>query len=179
VVTRLKARDIDLAAVGDGLAEDPGDGRTEVLRLEDAHRGRYAKIVLRDDRLVGAIMLGVPDAAASAIQLYDTGAPAPSDRLALLLGRAGETTRLGDGGPGGVVSPAQLPASAVICRCNTVSKGRLVAAWRAGATDAAALSRVTRAGTGCGSCKQAVAGICAWLAAADPQSAHPEQEGAA
>jgi assimilatory nitrate reductase electron transfer subunit len=172
VVTRLKARDIDLAAVGDALAEDPGDGSVEVLRLEDAYRGRYAKIVLRGDRLVGAIMLGVPDAAASAIQLYDSGSPAPSDRLALLLGRTLPTEQLSRGG--GTASPAQLPSTSVICRCNTVSKGRLVAAWRDGATDPAALSRATRAGTGCGSCQQAVAGICAWL-----NETEPSQEGAA
>jgi assimilatory nitrate reductase electron transfer subunit len=171
LVTRLKARAIDLAAVGDALAEDSGDGSVEVLRLEDAYRGRYAKVVLRGDRLVGAIMLGVPDAAASAIQLYDSGSPAPSDRLALLLGRALPPEQLSR--TGGTASPAQLPSSAVICRCNTVHKGRLVAAWRNGATDPAALSRATRAGTGCGSCHQAVAGICAWL-----NEAEPTQEGA-
>jgi len=114
-------------------------------------------------------MLGVPDAAASVIQLFDSGAPAPSDRLALLLGRAlpGEATSAG--GPASPASsPALLPSSALICRCNTVSKGALVTAWRAGATDAAALSKVTRAGTGCGSCQSAVSGICDWLAAAEP-----------
>ncbi|MDT7656466.1 MAG: assimilatory nitrate reductase electron transfer subunit, partial [Pseudonocardiales bacterium] len=169
LVTRLKARDIDLAAVGDALVE-PGaeraDASVEVLRFEDPFRGRYAKIVLRHDRLVGAIMLGVPDAAASVIQLFDSGAPAPSDRLALLLGRAlpGEATSAG----GPVGSPALLPSGALICRCNTVSKGALVTAWRAGATDVAALSKVTRAGTGCGSCQSAVSGICDWLAAAEP-----------
>jgi assimilatory nitrate reductase electron transfer subunit len=169
LVTRLKARDIDLAAVGDALGE-PGteraDASVEVLRFEDPFRGRYAKIVLRHDRLVGAIMLGVPDAAASVIQLFDSGAPAPTDRLALLLGRAlpGEST--GAGGPAS--SPALLPSGALICRCNTVSKGALVTAWRAGATEVAALSKVTRAGTGCGSCQSAVSGICDWLAAAEP-----------
>ena len=172
LVTRLKARDIDLAAVGDALveaADDRADAALEVLRFEDPTRGRYSKIVLRRDRLVGAIMLGVPDAAASVIQLFDSGAPAPSDRLALLLGRAlpGEATSAG--GPASpVYSPALLPSSALICRCNTVSKGALVTAWRAGATDAAALSKVTRAGTGCGSCQSAVSGICDWLAAAEP-----------
>jgi assimilatory nitrate reductase electron transfer subunit len=168
LVTRLKARDIDLAAVGDALVE-PGDESVEVLRFEDPSRGRYSKIVLRRDRLIGAIMLGVPDAAASVIQLFDSGAPAPSDRLALLLGRAlpGEATSAG--GPASPVSsPALLPSSALICRCNTVSKGALVTAWRAGATDVDALSRVTRASTGCGSCRSAVSGICDWLAAAEP-----------
>jgi len=173
LVTRLKARGIDLAAVGDALAEDSGDGSTEdaleVLRLEDPFRGRYAKIVLKRDRLLGAIMLGVPDAAASVIQLFDSGAPAPTDRLALLLGRALPGEASSAGGPASAVaSPALLPSSALICRCNTVSKGALVTAWRSGATDLAALRRVTRAGTGCGGCQQAVDGIREWLAAAEP-----------
>jgi assimilatory nitrate reductase electron transfer subunit len=176
LVTRLKARDIDLAAVGDALAEDPGDGGSgaaddgiEVLRLADPFRGRYAKIVLNRDRLLGAIMLGVPDAAASVIQLFDSGAPAPTDRLALLLGRALPGEASSAGGPASVVaSPALLPSSALICRCNTVSKGALVTAWRSGATDLAALRRATRAGTGCGGCQAAVDGIRDWLAAAEP-----------
>ncbi len=169
VVTRLKARDIDLAAVGEVLDHECGSGidGVEVLRLDDPSRGRYAKLVLRDDRLTGAIMIGSPDAAANVIQLYDSGAPAPEDRLALLLGRALPPE---SGVVGGSVSPAQLPATAVICRCNTVSKGKLVAAWRSGATSPAALARATRAGTGCGSCQQAVAGICEWLNSAEPGS---------
>jgi assimilatory nitrate reductase electron transfer subunit len=169
LVTRLKAR--DLAAVGDALAEDPGnvDDGIEVLQLSDPFRGRYAKIVLNRDRLLGAIMLGVPDAAASVIQLFDSGAPAPTDRLALLLGRALPGEASSAGGPASVVaSPALLPSSALICRCNTVSKGALVTAWRSGATDLAALRRATRAGTGCGGCQPAVDGIRDWLAAAEP-----------
>ncbi|GAA5158689.1 FAD-dependent oxidoreductase [Pseudonocardia eucalypti] len=158
LVTRLKARDIDLTSVGDALTEESAE--FEVLRLEDARRGRYAKIVLRDDRLVGAIMLGLPDAGASVVQLFDSGAPAPEDRLALLLGRARPGEPQGELG-----SPALLPSATVICRCNSVDKGRLVAAWRSGATDVAALSRATRAGTGCGGCRQAVSGICDWLSA--------------
>lgn len=157
-VTRLKARDVDLATVG-----DPGAlGETaEVLRFSDPAGGRYAALALRDDRVVGGTMIGLPDAAASMIQFYDTGAPAPTDRLALLLGRALP-------GAAETADPGRLPATAVVCRCNTVTKGALVAAWRSGATDAAALSRATRAGTGCGSCGDSVAGICAWLAESDP-----------
>lgn len=170
VVTRLKANDIDLAALGDAQAE-PGtaDEDVEIVRLEDPSRGRYAKLVLRDDRLTGAIMLGAPDAAAALIQLFDSGAAAPSDRLALLLGRALPRSAVP------ADSPALLPAAAVICRCNTVRKGQLVAAWRAGDTSVAALTRTTRAGTGCGSCAATLAGICDWLGSADPAAAPAEE----
>ena len=157
VVTRLKARDIDLAALGDVHAEvDSADA--EVLCLQDPARGRYAKLVLRDDRVAGAIVLGAPDAAATITQLYDRGVPAPSDRLSLLLGRSL---------PAAAHSPADLPASAVVCRCNAVSKGALVKAWRAGARGVGELTELTRATTGCGSCRDAVGGIAEWLAAAE------------
>jgi assimilatory nitrate reductase electron transfer subunit len=158
-VTRLKARDVDLAVVGDPT-ELCAEG-AEILRFADPTGGRYAALALRDDRVVGGAMIGLPDAAASMVQFYDTGVPAPADRLGLLFGRAL---------PGGAVEtadPGRLPASAVVCRCNTVTKGALVTAWRAGATDPGALRRVTRAGTGCGSCGDTVAGICAWLGRAD------------
>jgi assimilatory nitrate reductase electron transfer subunit len=157
VVTRLKARGIDLAALGDVHTEvDSADA--EVLCLQDPAGGRYAKLVIRDDRVAGAIVLGVPDAAAAITQLYDRGAPAPSDRLGLLLGRSLPAAH----------SPADLPAAAVVCRCNTVSKGQLVKAWRGGARGVAELAGTTRATTGCGSCRDAIRGIADWLSAAEP-----------
>ena len=171
-VTRLKARDVDLATVG-APAELAAAG-AEVLRFADPVGGRYAALALHGDRVVGGTMIGMPDAAASMIQFYDTGMPAPVDRLGLLLGRALP-------GAPETADPGRLPASAVVCRCNTVTKGALVAAWRAGATDVAALSHSTRAGTGCGSCGDAVRGICTWLAESDPPvlTAVKQEEGAA
>ncbi|MBO0839857.1 MAG: NAD(P)/FAD-dependent oxidoreductase, partial [Sciscionella sp.] len=161
VVTRLKARDIDLSALGDVHVE-PDNTDAEVLCLTDPTRGRYAKLVLRADKVVGAIMLGVPDAAASVAALFTRGVAAPADRLALMLGRAlpHESTQ--------AASPALLPSSAMVCRCNTVTKGKLVDAWRAGARDADALAGATRASTGCGGCRDTVCGIVDWLRGADP-----------
>ncbi|MTD55078.1 FAD-dependent oxidoreductase [Amycolatopsis pithecellobii] len=157
VVTKLKARGIDLAALGD-VHTDVHDPGAEVLSLTDPAGGRYLKLVIREDRVTGAILLGAPDAAATITQLYDRGVPVPADRLAVLLGRA-----LPSGAPV-AAGPADLPAAAVVCRCNSVTKGRLVEAFRAGATDVAGLASVTRATTGCGSCRDAVSGITDWLA---------------
>ncbi|TVT56385.1 NAD(P)/FAD-dependent oxidoreductase [Amycolatopsis rhizosphaerae] len=156
VVTKLKARGIDLTALGEAHTEvdDPG---AEVLCLTDPTRGRYTKLVIRHDRVTGAILLGAPDAAATVTQLYDRAVPVPTDRLAVLLGRA-----LPSGAPV-AASPADLPATAVVCRCNSVTKGGLVEAFRAGATDVTKLASATRATTGCGSCRDAVCGIAEWL----------------
>lgn len=157
-VTRLKAAGIELAAMG--LRDEPGDA--EVLTFADSTRGRYAKLMLVADRVVGAILLGLPDAAATITQLFDRDAPAPTDRLALLLGRALPP----DAPP--IAAPFRLPAQAIICRCNTVTKRQLVTAWQAGARDVDALATATRATTGCGGCRDAVCGIQEWLANADP-----------
>jgi assimilatory nitrate reductase electron transfer subunit len=162
VVTRLKARDVDLAALGE-VHVDVDCADAEVVRVEDPRRGRYAKLVLRDERVTGAILLGAPDAAATITQLYDRGIPAPSDRLALLLGRALPSAAAP------AATPADLPANAVVCRCNTVTKGQLVTAFRAGNRTAAALASATRASTGCGSCRETVCGIAEWLSEADPE----------
>jgi assimilatory nitrate reductase electron transfer subunit len=77
VVTRLKAAGIELTCLGEGLSEDPD---CEILRFEDPARERYAKLVICEDRIAGAIMIGLPDAAAGVTQLYDRGAPAPGSR---------------------------------------------------------------------------------------------------
>jgi len=158
VVTRLKARGIDLAALGEAHADldEPG---VEVVRVEDPTRGRYAKVVLRDNVVVGAIMLGSPDAAATVTQLFDQGLPAPDDRLALLLGRALAGPRTG---------PAELPGTTVVCRCNGVRKEQLVAAWQTGAREVGALATATRATTGCGTCRDLVCAIADWLASRAP-----------
>ena len=164
VLTRLKAHDIDLASMGtvDVDVHDPGH---EVLTFTDPSRGRYAKLVLRQDRLVGAILLGVGDAAGALTQLYDTGAAVPRDRLALMLGRA--VTR---SGVPETANLAEMPGTAVICRCNTVTKSAIVGAFRAGADSIAGIAEATRATTGCGSCKGAVDGLCTWLRSSEPQS---------
>jgi assimilatory nitrate reductase electron transfer subunit len=171
VVTRLKTRDVDLASMGEVHAE-PHTTDAEVVRLEDPSRGRYTKIVLRDDRITGAIVLGAPDVAAAVTQLHDRGTPAPADRMALLLGRAMPA--------GGVVTPdsdpAELPDSTLICRCNTVDKDRLVGAWHAGARSFDSLVSTTMAGTGCGGCRDAVCALSRWLAEQDPLT-EPEKLG--
>lgn len=60
-LARLSAGPLEYAAFGEGhlddadRADDPG---LDVLRLTDATRGSYKKLVLRENRLVGAILLG-------------------------------------------------------------------------------------------------------------------------
>jgi assimilatory nitrate reductase electron transfer subunit len=156
-VTRLKAAGIDLAAMGDSTRSD-GDQVTFV----DSARRTYAKLVVRGDQLAGAILLGDNPTVGSVIQLFDRGAPLPPDLRSLLLGRA-----VTGAGAAAEASPALMPDAAVVCQCNTVTKGAVVGCWRDGARAVADVRETTRATTGCGTCRDTVTGILSWLATID------------
>lgn len=161
VVTRLKARDVDVLALGEShTGLDAPDA--EVLCVIDPSSGRYSKLVVRDDQVAGAIVLGVPDAAAAVTRYYDNGLQVPVDRLALALGRA-----IPDAA--GAPDPAELPDASVVCRCNAVTKAALVSAWDDGARGFAELVASTRVTTGCGSCADDVGRFAGWLS--EPGSA--------
>jgi assimilatory nitrate reductase electron transfer subunit len=170
-VTRLKATGIDLAAMG---SLDAGPD-AEVLAFTDPARGTYAKLVISDGRLAGAVMLGDNPAVGAVVQLFDRNAAVPADRRSLLLGRAFGT----DAAPAD--SPAFMPDQAVVCRCNSVSKGVITACWRAGARSVADVVTATRATTGCGGCRDAVEGIVGWLSTVEPPAEvkNPNEEAAA
>ncbi|WP_067800619.1 FAD-dependent oxidoreductase [Actinomadura formosensis] len=157
-ITRLKAAGIELASMGETHFGDDDDD-VEVVRFTDAARGTYKKAVIRDGRLIGAILLGETSAAGTLTRLYDRAAPLPAERLGLLFPRAGGAAEAG--------SPVRMPDAATVCHCNNVSKGRILACWRAGARAAGDVARETRAGTGCGGCRETVEGIVAWLAGQD------------
>ncbi len=158
VVTRLKAAGIDLAAMGD----PGGDGPGEELTFADPARGTYARLRIHDERLTSAILLGDNPAVGRVIQLFDRGQPVPADRRSLLLGRS-----FGAAPAEPAATPALMPDAATVCQCNNVSKGTLVRRWRSGARTVDAVVAATRAGTGCGGCRDAVAGIVGWLSEVD------------
>ncbi|MER7458106.1 FAD-dependent oxidoreductase [Micromonospora sp. NPDC126480] len=158
VVTRLKAAGIDLAAMGD----PGGDGPGEELTFTDPARGTYARLRIHDERLTAAILLGDNPAVGTVIQLFDRGQPVPADRRSLLLGRS-----FGAAPAEPAATPALMPDAATVCQCNNVSKGALVNCWRSGARTVDAMVAATRAGTGCGGCRDAVTGIVEWLSSVD------------
>lgn len=125
--------------------------------ISEPARGRYARVDVAGGRVVGAVLVGHPEPVGMLTQLYESALPVPDDVVSVILGRAESAS---------AATPATMPASAVVCRCNGVSKGDLVAAWGDGARGRAELTEHTRAGTGCGGCVAAVDGICGWLRAA-------------
>ncbi|MBX5449468.1 nitrite reductase large subunit NirB [Thermogemmatispora sp.] len=148
ISTRLKVSGLDLTVMGDKEPAGPDD---EVITYAEPTRGIYKKLIIREGRLQGAILLGdlpgsVP--AARLVQLFHRGDPLPANRVELLFPCNGKNQQ--------AVSVAELPDDTQICNCNGVSKGAILAAVRAGKRSLKALCDATRAATGCGSCKSQV-----------------------
>jgi nitrite reductase (NADH) large subunit len=146
VSTKLKVMGVELAVMG----EREGKGDDEVVTYSEPRRGVYKKLIVREGRLAGAILLGDGAVAPTVLQAFDRASPLPAVRADLLFPGAGTPPPR---------SAADLPDDAQICNCNGVSKGRLVEAIRGGSRTLAALSSATRAGTGCGSCKPQLGAI--------------------
>ncbi len=152
LATTLKVMGIDLTVMGEVSPRGTGpQGWTEeVVSHLDPDRGMYQKIVLRERRLVGAIVLGIPEGG-RLLRLFKSGQPIDRPAHELLL--PDPATASPDSAAAAAAELDRLPDDALICNCNQVSKGRIVAAIRQGKCTIEAVGESTRAGTGCGSCQ--------------------------
>jgi ferredoxin-nitrate reductase len=150
--TRLKVAEIDLFCAGVPTAEVDADDEFVFM---DSRRGIYRKLVVRGDRLLGAILLGDTTSAQRLTELLRTGAPVPE---ALLCPPVGGAEALAGGGSG--AGEADLGPDALVCSCNAVSQREIAdAVARDGLTSVEAVGRATRAGTGCGTCRGQIAAL--------------------
>lgn len=150
IATKLKVMGVEVASMGLVEPELPED---EVVQFSEPKRGTYKKLVIRDGRLVGAILLGDISKAAYLMQAFDRNTPLPEERLRLLFDI---------GAPPKQVTFEEMNADSQICNCNGVSKGAIVACVKNGKRSAKAVMDATRAGMGCGSCKSMVTDIVQW-----------------
>ena len=151
LATKLKVSGVDLASMG---IVDPMEERDEVVQFTEPKRGTYKKLIVRDGRLVGGILMGDISKAAFLMQAFDRDAPLPEERLTLLFDL---------GTPSAKVTFDEMPADMQICNCNGVSKGAIAACVEGGSKTPKAVMTATRAGMGCGSCKGQINDLVAWL----------------
>ena len=135
VYARLKVAGVEVASFGVTNPEFPSD---EVVQVFEDRRGVYRKLVVRDGRLAGAMLVGCADAAPALVQMFDRDEPLPPNRLDVL------ATGL---------SPLATAAEREVCNCNHVNESAIHDALRDGCDTLPARCEATRAGTGCGSCR--------------------------
>ena len=143
--TKLKVTGVDLYSAGD-FAD--GEGREEIV-LRDAAGGVYKRLVLRDDRILGAVLYGDTADGPWFFDLMKRGVDVSAMRETLIFGQ-----RYAGGEPlDPTAAVAALPGEAEICGCNGVCKGTILDAIESqGLTGLDAVRAHTKASSSCGSC---------------------------
>jgi nitrite reductase (NADH) large subunit len=152
MATKLKVAGVDVAAMGLKAPERDDD---EFVQYSEPKHGVYKTVVVRDNKLVGATLVGDVSKVAFLMQAFDRGLPLPDERISLMFDI---------GTPEVAVGAAELSDDAQVCNCNGVSKATIVEAVRGGEKSVTGVMSATRAGKGCGSCKGLVAQIVEWAA---------------
>ena len=160
LATKLKVMGVELASMGITEPEHPDD---ELIQFTEPAKGTYKKLIVRDGRLVGGILMGDISKAAYLMQAFDRDSALPDERLSLLFDL---------GAPAEAVTLDEMPDDTQVCNCNGVTKGAIGACVGKGLKSATSVMKATRAGMGCGSCKKLVGDVvdffCGGAAEEDP-----------
>ena len=143
--TKLKLIGVDVASFGDPFVA--GENCRSVV-FEDTMKGIYKRINISSDgkQLLGGILIGDAEQYNMLLQTAKNKVVLPPNPEDVILGsRGGESE-----GGAGVLS---LPDEALVCSCESVTKGMICAAVTEGACETIdAIKKCNKAGTGCGGC---------------------------
>jgi nitrite reductase (NADH) large subunit len=144
--TKLKVSGIDVFSAGDFSG---GEGCEDIV-LRDATRGVYKRVIVRDDKVIGAVLYGDTADGNWYFDLLKKEEDVSEIRDALIFGQAFAS------GGGALADPkaavAALSDDAEICGCNGVSKGQVMACIAGGAQSLDAVRATCKASASCGSC---------------------------
>ena len=143
--TKLKVTGIDLYSAGD-FAE--GEGREEIV-LRDASGGVYKRLVLKDNKIIGAVLYGETSDGPWFFDLLKKQTDVSEMRETLIFGQAYQGGTPLDP----MAAVAALPDDAEICGCNGVCKGAIVSTiTEKGLTSLDDVRAHTKASASCGTC---------------------------
>ena len=169
VSTKLKVTGIDLFSAGDFMG---GEGCDEIV-LSDPQGGVYKKLVIKDDKLVGACLYGDTVDGSWYFKLLREGRSVSDIRDRLMFGESS----LGDAGHQGQNKAAAMADADEVCGCNGITKGTICKAIKdKGLFTLDDVRKHTKASASCGSCTGLVEQIIMATAGGD-YSTTPKKKG--
>ena len=166
--TKLKVTGIDLFSAGNFS----GGEHTEQIVLSDPVGGVYKKLVIQNNRLVGACLYGDTVDGSWYFKLLREGRDIQDIRERLMFGES----NLGDTGHQGQNKAAALADSDEVCGCNGVTKGSICKAIKdKGLFTLDEVRKHTKASASCGSCTGLVEQLIMFTAGGD-YSATPRKK---
>ena len=135
----LKFNDLHLCSIGDINIPENDDSYEEVL-FTDMSKRYYKKCIVKDDLLVGAVLMGDKNEFAEFKTMIESKIEMSDKRNTLLRGTSNDVPVLGK----------------LVCSCSQVGAGNIEEAIAKGCNNFTELCNNTGAGLGCGSCKTEV-----------------------
>ena len=158
--TKLKVTGIDLFSAGNFT----GGAHTEEIVMSDPSGGVYKKLVIQDDKLVGACLYGDTVDGSWYFKLLRDGRSVADIRDKLMFGES----NIGDVGHQGQSKAAAMQDSDEVCGCNGVTKGTICKAIKdKGLFTLEEVRKQTKASASCGSCTGLVEQILMFTAGGD------------
>jgi nitrite reductase (NADH) large subunit len=158
--TKLKVTGIDLFSAGNFTG---GEGCEEIV-LNDPWGGVYKKLVIKDDKLVGACLYGDTVDGSWYFKLMREGRKVADIRDKLMFGE----NNIGDVGHEGNTRAASMADSDEVCGCNGVNKGVICKAIKdKGLFTLDEVRKHTKASASCGSCTGLVEQLLMFTAGGD------------
>jgi nitrite reductase (NADH) large subunit len=158
--TKLKVTGIDLFSAGDFTG---GDGTEEVV-MSDPYAGIYKKLVIKDDKLVGACLYGDTVDGSWYFKLLRDGRSVSDIRDKLMFGES----NIGDVGHQGHSKAAAMADTDEVCGCNGVTKGTICKTIKEkGLFTLDEVRKHTKASASCGSCTGLVEQLLMFTAGGD------------
>jgi len=165
--TKLKVTGIDLFSAGNFLGSASGraeDANCEEIVMSDPSAGVYKKLVVQNDRLVGACLYGDTVDGSWYFKLLRDGRSVADIRDQLMFGES----NIGDAGHEGHNKAAAMADSDEVCGCNGVTKGFICKAIKdKGLFTLDEVRKHTKASASCGSCTGLVEQILMFTAGGD------------
>jgi ferredoxin-nitrate reductase len=140
----LKLEDINLCSIGEIEIPENDDSYEEIV-FSDLGKRYYKKCIVKNDLLVGAILMGDKNEFAEFKTMIESKIELSDKRNTLLRGSSNAKPVLGK----------------LVCSCSQVGSGNIEEAIKSGVTNFTELCKTTGAGLGCGSCKTEVKEILA------------------
>ena len=135
----LKFNDLNLCSIGDINVPENDDSYEEII-FTDMKKRYYKKCIVKDDLLVGAVLMGDKNEFAEFKGMIESKIEMAEKRETLLRGSSNTEPVIGK----------------LVCSCSQVGEGNIEDAVAKGCTDFTELCNKTGAGLGCGSCKTQV-----------------------
>ena len=165
--TKLKVTGIDLFSAGNFAGKASGkaeDADCEEIVMSDPFGGVYKKLVIKDDKLIGACLYGDTVDGSWYFKLLRDGRKISDIRDKLMFGES----NIGDVGHEGHSKAATMADSDEVCGCNGVNKGSICKAIKEkGLFTLDEVRKHTKASASCGSCTGLVEQLLMFTAGGD------------